>query len=98
VTPQALHQRRMKAEGRCVRCCRPKDTTTARCAFCAARNNAQVRSRRHQLIAQGRCTECREPAQDGYTRCFDCRVRHAEWDRQRRLRRAVRVQPHQAVA
>lgn len=90
MTPQALHQSQMKAEGRCVRCCQPNDTTTTRCQFCMDRDNTQARSRRAILVALGKCQGCRKvAAQQGYTRCFQCRVAKAACDRRRRARRAA---------
>lgn len=83
MTPQALHQHRMKADGRCGRCCQPNDRDGTRCTFCLARNRAQVRSRRALLMALGRCIDCPQPS-DGYTRCRRCRVAHTKNDKRRK--------------
>lgn len=54
MTLQAIHQRRMRHEGRCVTCWQPHRSGLARCRGCQDKRNAARRAKRRALIADNR--------------------------------------------
>lgn len=89
MTPQGLHQRRMREQGRCVTCCKVATTGRARCALCQRKSNLYRSLRRVKAVASGRCRECFAGflGVTKFTKCLDCRVAIAA--RLKRHRRAA---------